>query len=295
MTSCSFKKVDDKTIANMQAYYQPYQITNKDPNKMAVYFVNKITISIYRTKTVLFQGEHCEQEAKKFFQINNHPSVPSKTSLNYYEPDVIGNDEVGVGDIFGPLVVTSCFIDKNVIPQLKTFGIKDSKKLSDYQIMQIGGQLKKLIPYHSEIIDNQTYNDWYDQYQNAHVIKAIAHNNAIKQLIKKYHCQYRQIVIDQFVNEKKYYEYLATQGEVINQNVIFVTKGEDKSLAVACSAIISRYLFLEAIMKLEYQFQIALPLGASEQVKLLANAYKKRFKPAEYRQFMKIHFNLAKK
>ncbi|AHF57865.1 ribonuclease HIII [Spiroplasma eriocheiris] len=295
MTSCSFKKVNNKVIANIQAYYQPFQIANKDPNKVAVYFVNNITISIYHTKTVLFQGEHCEQEAKKFFQINNPQLTPPKTSLNYYEPNVIGNDEVGVGDVFGPLVVTSCFIDKNVIPQLKTLGIKDSKKLSDYQIMQIGGQLKKIIPYHSEIIDNQTYNDWYDQYQNSHVIKAIAHNNAIKHLIKKYHCHYRQIIIDQFVNEKKYYEYLAAQPEVINHNVIFVTKGEDKSLAVACSAIISRYLFLESIMKLEYQFQIALPLGASEQVKLLANAYKKQFKPTEYRQFMKIHFNLAKK
>ncbi len=40
---------------------------------------------------------------------------------------VIGSDEVGTGDYFGPITVACVYADKVKLPLLKELGVKDSK------------------------------------------------------------------------------------------------------------------------------------------------------------------------
>ncbi len=295
MNNVSFKKVDPKIITEIINTYQTYKINNTDPNKVNVFNKNGITITIYKTNSVLFQGYHVDKEAAKFFIIPATRIINPCQPTSYFEKDVIGNDEVGVGDVFGPLVVTASYLPPATFDKLRTLPIKDSKKMTTKQIMALAPIIKKLVHAVTIVIDNNQYNQWYTQYQNAHVIKALAHNQALVQLLATYQLTNKTIFIDQFVNAVKYFEYLSKITPVIKDNVIFITKGEEKSLAIACSAILSRAAFLTSIKNLETKYHLAFPLGANEKVKALAQKYKATKPLSDYQHFLKIHFNLTAK
>lgn len=175
MNNVSFKKVDPKVIKEIINTYQTYEINNTDSNKVNVFSKNGITISIYQTNSVLFQGYQADKEAAKFFTIPVTPVIPSNQTTSYFKKDVIGNDEVGVGDVFGPLVVTATYLPPGSFQQLELLPIKDSKKITTEQIMTLAPIIKKLVQAVTVVVDNNQYNQWYTQYQNAHVIKALAH------------------------------------------------------------------------------------------------------------------------
>lgn len=61
----------------------------------------------------------------------------SKSISNKNINGIIGCDEVGVGDYFGPLVTCACYLDNSQIEIFKKLNIKDSKKLNDEYILQI--------------------------------------------------------------------------------------------------------------------------------------------------------------
>jgi ribonuclease HIII len=71
--------------------------------------------------------------------------------------------------------------------------------------------------------------------------------------------------MDQFVNEKKYYEYLNDKNEVV-KNITFLTKAEDKCLSVAVASIISRFIFLKEFKDLEKELGLEIPKGAGTLV-----------------------------
>ena len=60
---------------------------------------------------------------------------------------VIGSDEVGTGDYFGPITVACAYADKTKLSLMKELGVKDSKDLKDPQIIEIAKLLIKTIPY----------------------------------------------------------------------------------------------------------------------------------------------------
>jgi ribonuclease HIII len=50
------------------------------------------------------------------------------------------------------------------------------------------------------------------------------------------------------------------------KGITFITKAEDKCLSVACSSLISRYIFVKEIDKLGDKYGIFLPKGANYYV-----------------------------
>ena len=66
-----------------------------------------------------------------------------KSEQKYYNCSAVGSDEVGTGDYFGPIVVTATYVDKSNIDFLLELGVKDSKKMSDEQILSIVPKILK--------------------------------------------------------------------------------------------------------------------------------------------------------
>ena len=181
-----------------------------------------------------------------------------------YHANAIGSDEVGTGDYFGPIVVTSAYVAKENIPWLEELGVKDSKKMNDEKILQIVPQIIKKIPYKSVILSNKEYNDRYSDDNNMNKLKAILHNKVLIQLTNEIH-DWEYVIVDQFTQPFVYFNYLKNS-KAIFKNITFLTKGEDKSLAVACASLISRFIFLKEFNKISESLNIFLPKGASDKV-----------------------------
>ena len=59
----------------------------------------------------------------------------------------IGSDEVGTGDVFGPVVVCACFVGLEDYQFLKSLNVTDSKALTDEKIRNIGPILVNKLKY----------------------------------------------------------------------------------------------------------------------------------------------------
>lgn len=232
--------------------------------------------TLYESGKVVFQGIGADIEASywieqerilnnRIIEINPDKKKDKETKKMSFNFSTVGSDEVGTGDYFGPIVVTATFVSNENIDFLSDLGVKDSKKLTDEKIIEIAPKIIKKIPYVAYIFDNKSYNKLYSDDYNINKIKAILHNKVLCGILKKDNYDYEKIVVDQFVNPKKYFEYLSVASEKVT-NIFFLTKAEDQVPSVAAASIISRYIFLKEMKKMSNNLGITLPLGASDKV-----------------------------
>lgn len=236
-------------------------------------------ITLYESGKVVFQGKDADLSSDFWIttekinsgkvDVKNSSTDSKKKSDNIIIPNIyysssIGSDEVGTGDYFGPIVVTACYVDKTKINELEELGVKDSKKLTDSEILKMVPNIIKIVNYESIIVSNKEYNKFYSTDLNMNKIKAILHNKVLYKLSNKIK-NYDNIIVDQFAEPYVYYNYLKDTNNVV-RNIKFFTKGEDKHLAVACASLISRYIFINEFDKLIKEVGINIPKGASEAV-----------------------------
>lgn len=273
-----------------------YQLSNNTAEEMVDYFKDKkrdktpeyalfqaneadTVVTLYKSGKVVFQGVSADIDANMWREresfLNNGKEVKNLTKekketknvdkTDYYFINSIGSDEVGTGDYFGPVVVASTFVKRSDISFLEDLGVKDSKKLTDDKIIKIAPSIIKRIPHTIIILNNKDYNSNYSSDNNMNKIKAILHNKALSTLLNKDNYPYNMIVMDQFVNKFKYFQYLENNPNVV-KNIAFTTKAEDKCLSVACASIIARFMFLKEMKALEDKFEIVIPKGAGTEV-----------------------------
>ena len=125
-------------------------------------------------------------------------------------------------------------------------------------------------------------------------IKAILHNRVLLSLMKKDNYVYDMVVVDQFTPEKNYYSYLKGQENVFRK-ITFTTKAEDKCLSVACSSIISRYLFLKEIEKMGDELGSFIPKGASTLVDEFGKKIVSKYGKEKLNEIAKLNFKNTEK
>ena len=256
-------KVDEDTKQKMIEYYKD-KVREKTPPYAIFQAEEEDTIiTLYNSGKVMFQGTSADVDANMWGAVIDNDKQEEKIT-KYLDITSIGSDEVGTGDYFGPIVVTASFVKKEDIPFLKELGVTDSKKLTDEKITKIVPEIIKKIKYKSIILNNEEYNEKYSKENNMNKIKAIMHNKVLYSLLEetgKVDC----IIIDEFAKEERYYKYLEGINNIV-RNITFITKAEDKNYAVACSAVISRYIFIKEFNKLSDTYHILLPKGSGSNV-----------------------------
>ena len=270
--SLSLTKVQ---IEKLKQTYRSSLVVSNNPYMDCMIKIDGCTISVYLSDKVVFQGPL---------------AIEMATLLGYKEITFtphIGSDEVGTGDYFGPVCVCAAYVDEDIAKQVESFGIKDSKLLTDELIVKIANQLRDVVPHSLLILPNNRYNIIH-QTNNLNKIKAKLHNQAIAHLLKKIK-HTPMIVVDQFSPEKQYYGYL-TQETTIIHNITFETKAENKYLGVAIGAIFARAAFVEAFKQLEKQLDMPLPKGAGDGVDRAAMAIVKQHGWATLQRVAKMHF-----
>ncbi|MCM3002747.1 ribonuclease HIII [Priestia koreensis] len=268
-------KVQAPQLREIQSHYAPFITDKTPPGGVFTAKLPNCTITAYKSGKVLFQGNGAEQEAQRWGTTESSAPAkgPSASSLpaNFHLKSVIGSDEVGTGDFFGPITVVAAYVSKEQIPLLKELGVRDSKDLKDPKIIEIARQLLHVVPYSLIILHNPKYNDLQKSGMSQGKMKAILHNKAIQNVLNKIAPEEPEaILIDQFVEGPTYYKHVAQQKEVVKKNVFFSTKGESIHLSVAAASIIARYAFLREMDKLGKKAGVELPKGAGKHVDIAA-------------------------
>ena len=261
-------RVDEDTKKEMIEYYKDKMRDKKIPYVVFQAQEEDTVITMYESGKVMFQGKSADIDASHWgIEIEEKKQAKEDTRKKYdkyYHSNSIGSDEVGTGDYFGPIVVTATYVEKDDIEFLEGLGVMDSKKISDDKIRDIAPKIAKRIKYKSIILKNEEYNEKYGTNFNLNKIKSIMHNTVLYQLANEVK-KYDYIIVDQFAYEESYYNYLKGIDK-IQRGITFITKAEDKNMAVACGAIISRYLFLKEFDKLSDEVHVPLPKGAGADV-----------------------------
>ena len=237
------------------------------------------TEKINSGKAIVTNSEKKTKETKKL--------EVSKNDNDYIHCNSVGSDEVGTGDYFGPIVVTASYVKKEDVPYLQELGVCDSKKLNDEKIKEIAPLIAKKIKYKSLILNNKDYNTFHKEY-NMNKVKAIMHNKVLYDLMQeKPTVDY--IIVDEFAREQRYYEYLKG-AKFIQKGITFITKAEDKNLAVAASSIISRFLFLKEFDKLSDSINMNLPKGAGPEVDKIGREIIEKYGNQKLEEIAKLNF-----
>lgn len=196
---------------------------------------------------------------------------------------IIGSDETGKGEWYGPLVVVATALTPEEILELKMLGIKDSKKIKKTQILKLAESLKKKdFERYSIILNPETYNEFYSKLRkegrNLNDMMAWSHSVVINELIKKVNFEKAKVVIDKFDFEKTEYR-LERKVDKTNLEVIQKTGGESE-IPVAAASIIAKYLFESEVDKLNEKYHINLRESTPEDISsdILPNVSKIHFK-----------------
>ena len=124
-------------------------------------------------------------------------------------------------------------------------------------------------------------------------LKAVLHNKVLFKLRNEVE-SYDYIVVDEFAKPYVYYSYLKDSPNVV-RNITFMTKGETKSLAVACASLISRYIFIQEFDKLGEKLDMFLPKGASNLVDEAGINIVKKFGKDKLKEIAKYNFKNTEK
>ena len=268
-------RVDNETKKLMNDFYKDTKRDKTPPYAIFQADTGDTIVTLYESGKAMFQGVSADIEAGMWESIGkdkenidyfiDREEVKEKKEETTIPIDIssVGSDEVGTGDYYGPIVVTASYVNKEDIPFLTELGVKDSKKLSDEQILKIVPKIIKKIKYKTIMLSNKEYNKNYGKDMNMNKIKAVLHNKVLTEMVKDN--EYDYIVVDQFEPESSYYKHLSEVPSPL-KGITFITKAEDKCLSVACSSLISRYIFVKEIDKLGDKYGIFLPKGANYYV-----------------------------
>ena len=286
-------KVNDEIKEKMIEYYK-----DKKRDKVIPYVIfqaqeEDTVITMYESGKVMFQGTSADVDAAMWgvaLENSKEKQKENKKSFTkYYNCSSVGSDEVGTGDYFGPIVVTATYVKKEDIERLEKLGVGDSKKLTDEKIKKITPELVKIVKYRSVILTNKEYNEKYTKEINMNKIKAILHNKVLYQLMMEEKPIIDYIIVDEFAREKRYYEYLDGISN-IQKNITFMTKAEDKNLAVAAASVISRYIFLREFDKIADSIHIPLPKGAGKDVDSIGEEIVEKYGEEKLKDIAKLNF-----
>lgn len=285
-------KANSQQINEMLEYYKGYLTYNASNYVIARAKLTNATITFYQTNVVLFQGTNELEEYNKWAEkFGLEIEKPNNLSpINYANLTVVGSDEVGTGDYFGPVVVCATYVNEENAKKLHQLGVKDSKLLTDKQMIPMALKIASIIPYSIIFLDPTRINALTKKKDNLNFVKAYLHNKVINSILKKIgDVKCDAILIDEFTPKEKYLEYLQDTKDVV-ENITTIKQGEKAHIAVAAASVLARVAFLRELSKLSKQYELELLKGAGPEVDRNAIVFVKSFGWDELGKVAKLKF-----
>ncbi len=172
---------------------------------------------------------------------------------------ITGIDEAGRGAIIGPLVIAAVSLDKNVIKELKSLGVRDSKKLTPEK----REELSKLIEDRAtDIFVIKIKACKIDKYRSMGINLDKIEAMHIAQLIE--FARGDKIYVDSLTsNPKKFKELIASYLTLkeLKNNLIVRNYLDENNTVVAAASIIAKVERDKEIKKLEKKYKMEIGVG----------------------------------
>ena len=257
-------------------------------------------IVFYESGKLVVQGRGTQE----FVEFVLEPEILKQAKLGYetvLNPDLLlprfGVDESGKGDFFGPLCIAGVYVNEAVINAWKDAGIRDSKNISSDKKIADFAKLIRETPgcvVDSVVVGNEAYNRLYAKMKSVNTLLAWGHARVIENLMgKRYQMNPPPVkaISDQFAASKSVIEKaLMAQGKEIQ--LVQRHKAEE-DIAVAAASILARDGFVKGLAKLEQEFAVKLPKGASAAVDAAAKKFVEERGAGELAKISKLHFRTA--
>jgi ribonuclease HIII len=205
---------------------------------------------------------------------------------------VVGIDEAGKGDYFGPLVIAACYLGPTAFAALSNLEIKDSKKVSDNRAKSLASEIKKHCPHSVVKINPAKYNELYEKFGNLNKLLAWGHSRALENVLAEINEPVELVISDKFAGEWRLEKALLSAGKTVQ--LVQMPKAEEYP-AVACASILARATFLYALDDLSKEIGWKLHKGAGEPTDAIARGLYKEKGEAGLRSVAKLHFKNTQK
>lgn len=221
----------------------PHEVYRFDDKRFGVFLVG------YKSGNVVYREGDAVAEVLKDFLLGGD-------EYDY----VIGTDEAGKGEWYGPLVVACVALKPKDIPEMRRKGVRDSKKLGRKTLLKIGKELadgKKIKVFC--VLSPDEYNRVYEEYskkgKNLNDLMAQVHTDLIKKVLSGLEYKKAKVVIDMF-DYKKTEEKLK---DLEKKDLIIVQKtGGESETSVAAASILAKYLFEKEVDRLEEEYKVCI-------------------------------------
>jgi len=221
----------------------------------------EIDIVVYKSGKLVHNGSHASKEIIDFI-------LTRERTFDY----LIGSDEVGKGEWYGPLVVTAVALKPNDVARLRKIGVRDSKLLGKSEIERLTKEiLASGVIYKNVVLMPETYNERYAEFRkegkSLNDFLAWAHATAIKDVLSLVSDESTKIkiIIDKFDVEKTDIRLQRAKVKQPNIEVIQSSKG-DTELPVSVASILAKHSFEERVDQLNEKFDVDLRNNAPESL-----------------------------
>jgi ribonuclease HIII len=206
------------------------------------------------------------------------------------EPDetqpLVGSDECGKGDYFGPLVVCAVRLEPGQSAELRGSQVRDSKTLSDEACLRLGAALRARYAHAIEQLSPPEYNAIWKKPGQLNPMLADLHARAIRRLAQPGD----HALVDKFADEQLVASRLADLDLKLEQRV-----RAESVPAVAAASVIAREQFLSALALLSEEAAVTLAKGAGDPTDRAAREYVRLHGFAGLVKVAKLHFKNTQK
>ena len=261
---------------------------------------DKLNAVFYESGKLVLQGK----DTQEFIEFVLEPEILKEAKLGYeavLNPELmiarIGVDESGKGDFFGPLCAAGVYVNGTMIEKWKDAGVRDSKNISsDKRIKELAELIKDTPGCVTSVvpIGNDAYNRLYQKMQSVNSLLAWGHARVIENLMgQKYRMTPPPVraISDQFASSK---DVVAKAMMTMGREIELVQKHRaEEDMAVAAASILARHEFVTRMGKLEKEYGMTLPRGASAAVDAAAKEFIAKHGVENLPKVAKMHFRTA--
>ncbi len=198
---------------------------------------------------------------------------------------ILGVDESGKGDFFGPLVVGALLASDSDLEKLQELGVRDGKLIANKKLLTIDEQLRSYFPHIIIMFSPEEYNRQYASIKNLNKLLADGHARAIAAVLVKHRVDLA--VSDKFGKTELVEGAIRKKGVTIDLQQL--VRGE-RIPQVAAASILARAAFMREIEKLSALLEIDIPRGAGSIVDEAGRKLAKRHPVSLFGKIAKIHF-----